>query len=142
MSESEFKNTEIFHGHYRNMTLTPELQKMFEEKTKKLSMEFHQVNCCKDEINDFDKIKECLEKAKPYINHFQDYYLPMIEKTAGLYGMLEDLKPKKYDYLNICHEFSDIPNDADTNELMECLKKACKYIEEFEKDLKELGFKV
>ena len=56
--------------------------------------------------------------------------------------MVLDLKQKQNDYLHTCHEFSEIPNDADINELRECLKKACEYIEEFEKDLKELGFDV
>lgn len=124
------------------MTLTTELQKMFEEKTKKLSLEFHQANCCQDELGDFDKLKECLEKAKPYVLHFQDYYLPRIKEERGLESMVLDLKQKQNDYLHTCHEFSEIPSDADINELRECLKKACEYIEEFEKDLKELGFDV
>jgi hypothetical protein len=126
------------------MTLTPKLQKMFEEKTKKLSNEFHQKNCCDEEINDFESIKECLNRAKKYINHLQDYYFPMIEKNknSGLYGMWENLRVKQNEYLQTCHEFSEIVDDVDVVALAECLKKACDYINEFESDLKELGFQL
>ena len=122
------------------MTLTPELQKMFEEKTKKLSLEFHELNCCQDETKDFNKIKECLEKAKPFVHHLEDYYFPMIQGAEGLESMLLDLKEKQNNYLHTCHEFSQISSDADLIELLECLKSACEYIKEFEADLKELGF--
>ncbi len=124
------------------MKLTPELQKMFEEKTKKLSLAFHEANCCNEQIRDFDKLKECLEIAKPYINHFRDYYFPQIESEQGLETMIYDLKQKDQEYIKNCMKFDEIPSDANVDELLGCLKNACDYIKEIESDLIELGFKL
>ncbi len=55
--------------------------------------------------------------------------------------MLEDLKFKKQDYELACFEFSEISDYESIDELKKCLENACKYIQEFEDDLYELGFK-
>lgn len=126
--------------HNRSMDLSSGLQKIFEEKTLRLKSEFHEMNCCQNEINEFETIKDCLTKAKQLINHYQDVYFKYIE-SSKLHSMLEDLKFKKQDYMESCFDFSEIPNDADIIELKKCLENACKYIQEFESDLNELGFK-
>ena len=121
------------------MELPQGLQKIFEEKTLRLKNEFHQLNCCKNEISDFEKLRDCVTKAKILINHYQDIYFKFIEQSK-LYSMLEELKFKKQDYITKCFDFNDIPDDVDIVKLQECLKKACEYITKFEDLLGELGF--
>jgi len=122
------------------MTLTPELQKMFDERTKKLSKDFHDANCCNDQPHDFEKLKKCLDVAKKYINHFQDYHFPPIQNAKGLESMVVDLKMKNQEYQETCMEFNDITTNDSLDELSKCLKITCNYIQEIELDLKELGF--
>ena len=124
------------------MNLTIELQKLFEERTKKFSKNFHEKNCCDEQIYNFNTLSECLSVAKQYINHFQDYYFPKIEKTNGLNSMVIALKLKKQEYIKTCMEFNEITTNDSVDELSECLKIACVYIKEIESDLIELGFKL
>jgi len=121
------------------MELPPGLQKIFEEKTLRLKKEFHELNCCENKISDFEKLRECLTRAKILINHYQDVYFKFIEQSKS-YSMLEELKFKKQDYIKECFDFNEIPDDANITKLQECLKNACEYITKFEGLLGELGF--
>ena len=124
------------------MQLSPDLQRMFNEKTMKLSREFHELECCNDKTHNFESLKNCLDLMKRYINHFQDYYFPEIQKSHGLESMVEELKMKQQSYIETCMEFNEITPNDDIQELSNCLKMACEYLKLIESNLEELGFKL
>ncbi len=126
------------------MTLTPALQKMFEEKTKKVSSKFHELDCCLNEITDLELLRECLKNGIQYIYHFEDYYLPMLEKSrsdSAISQILYEINLQRAEYSKIFQLVSDFQENSDITELKEGLKIICNYINEIESKLTELGFK-
>jgi len=126
------------------VTLTPELQKLFEEKTKKVSSEFHKLGCCQNEINDLELLRICLKRGREYIIHFENYYLPIIQESksdARIATILDEINLKRSGYYGINDSFNRLSVNSDINELKENLNIICNYIKEIESKLTELGFK-
>jgi len=126
------------------MTLTPELEKIFEEKTKKVSLEFHNLGCCQNNLEDIGLIRECLEKGRKYINHFENYYLPKIEASRSdmrIATILDEINLQRSGYSGISIEMDEISVTSSIEDLKEFLRIICNYIKEIESKLTELGFK-
>ena len=127
------------------MTIPPGIEPMFEQRTKKYNSEFHELNCCENEIDDIEALKTCLSKGIRYINHLEDFYIPKLEEEKSqpaILSILKELKFSRQDYMEKCIELDDVENETDIYKLKECLKQVCNFVKDFESRLEELGFKL